>query len=55
MPDNPKDSNSLDRIRGQIERVTFTSEETGYTVAKVRVYGRPDLVTVVGNITSPTF
>ncbi len=54
MPDNPKDSNSLDRIRGQIERVTFTSEETGYTVAKVRVYGRPDLVTVVGNIANPT-
>ena len=41
-------------LTGQIERVTFTSEETGYTVARVKVYGQRDLVTVVGNIMSPT-
>jgi exodeoxyribonuclease V alpha subunit len=40
-------------LTGQIERVTFTSEETGYTVARVKVYGQRDLVTVVGNIMSP--
>ena len=36
----------LEQLQGQIERVTFTNEETGYTVAKVRVYGRRELVTV---------
>ncbi len=41
-------------LTGQIERVTYTSEETGYTVARVKVYGQRDLVTVVGNIMSPT-
>jgi exodeoxyribonuclease V alpha subunit len=40
-------------LTGQIERVTYTSEETGYTVARVKVYGQRDLVTVVGNIMSP--
>ena len=41
-------------LTGQIERVTFTSEETGYTVARVKVYGQHGYVTVVGNIMSPT-
>ncbi len=43
----------LEFLQGQIERVTFTNEENSYTVAKVRVRGRRNLVTVVGNITSP--
>ena len=41
------------KLTGQIERVTYTSEETGYTVARVKVYGQRDLVTVVGNIMTP--
>ena len=41
-------------LTGQIERVTYWSQETTYTVARVRVRGRRDLVTVVGNIMSPT-
>lgn len=45
---------SLASIRGQIERVTFSNEENGYTVAKVKVYGRSDLVTVIGNMANPT-
>jgi exodeoxyribonuclease V alpha subunit len=44
----------LTNLQGQIERITYTNEENGYTVAKVKVYGRNDLVTVVGNILSPT-
>jgi len=47
-------SQQLEQLQGQIERVTFTNEETGYTVVKVRVYGRRDLVTVIGNIVNPT-
>ena len=50
MPENT----SLQRLSGQIERVTYTNSENGYTIAKVKVYGRRDLVTVVGNIVDPT-
>jgi len=40
-------------LQGQIERITYTNEENGFTIAKVKVYGRGDLVTVVGNLMSP--
>jgi exodeoxyribonuclease V alpha subunit len=43
----------LTNLQGQIERITYTNEETGYTIAKIRVYGRRDLVTVVGNFMAP--
>ena len=39
-------------IKGQIERITFYNEENGYTIAKMKAGGRPDLVTVVGNLLS---
>ena len=45
---------SLADLHGQIERITFTSEETGYTVAKIKVYGRHELVTIIGNMVNPT-
>ena len=41
-------------LQGQIERITYTNEENGFTIAKVKVYGRRDLVTVVGNLLAPT-
>jgi len=41
-------------LEGQIERITYTNEENGFTIAKLKVYGRPDLVTVVGNLIAPT-
>jgi len=41
-------------LQGQIERVTYTNGENGYTVARVRVHGRRDLVTVIGNMVNPT-
>ncbi len=41
------------RISGQIEHITFTNEETGFTIAKVRVAGRGESVTVVGNLLAP--
>ena len=43
----------LEHLQGQLERVTYANEENSYTVAKVKVKGRRDLVTVVGNIASP--
>jgi hypothetical protein len=41
-------------LRGQIERVTYVNEEDNYSVLKVKVYGRRELVTVIGNIINPT-
>lgn len=40
-------------LQGQIERITYTNEENGFTIAKVKVPGRQDLVRVVGNLTAP--
>ncbi|GAF88738.1 unnamed protein product, partial [marine sediment metagenome] len=43
----------LTDLSGQIERITFTNEENGFTIAKVKVQGKRDLVTVVGSLMSP--
>ncbi len=32
-------TNNLTDLQGQIERVTYTNDENGYTVAKVKVRG----------------
>ncbi len=40
-------------LRGQIERITYTNDETGYTIAKVKVQGQQEPVTVVGNLIAP--
>ena len=39
----------LSKLRGQIERITFANEENGFTIAKMKVKGEKELVTVVGN------
>ena len=44
---------NLAELRGQIERITYTSEENGFTIARVKVAGRKGLVTVVGHIVNP--
>ncbi|MBU4258284.1 MAG: ATP-dependent RecD-like DNA helicase, partial [Proteobacteria bacterium] len=43
----------LNNLTGQIERITYSNEENGFTIAKVKVSGRKGLVTVVGNFMSP--
>ncbi|RJP82739.1 MAG: ATP-dependent RecD-like DNA helicase [Desulfobacteraceae bacterium] len=43
----------LTDLKGQIERLTYYNEETGYTIAQVKVTGQSDLVTIVGNLISP--
>ena len=40
-------------LSGQVERITYTNEENGYTIAKVKVKGHRGLVTVVGYLMSP--
>ena len=44
----------LAELSGQIERITYTNEENGFTIAKVKAQGRRDLVTVVGTIMAAT-
>ncbi len=46
--DNPSE------LHGQIERITFRSEETGFTIARLTIAGRKALVTIVGHIANPT-
>lgn len=41
-------------IQGTVERITFANEENGYSVLKVKVPGRKDLVSVTGNFVSVT-
>lgn len=44
----------VERIQGVVERITFTNEENGYSVLRVKVPGRRDLVNVTGNFLSVT-
>jgi len=46
--------NMLIDLEGQIERITYSNEENGFTIAKIKVHGHLELVTVVGNLLSPT-
>jgi len=39
---------SLSKIRGQIERITFANEENAFTIARMKVQGERELVTIVG-------
>ncbi|MBZ0156207.1 MAG: ATP-dependent RecD-like DNA helicase [Alphaproteobacteria bacterium] len=39
-------------IQGQVERITYTNGENGYTIAKIRTKGHRDLVTIAGNLSS---
>jgi exodeoxyribonuclease V alpha subunit len=48
------DNDSQTELEGQIERITYFSEETGFTVARLKVQGSSDPVTVVGSLIAPT-
>ena len=55
----PRHPNSIltpspEDLTGQIERITYVNEESGYTVAKVMVSGSQEPVTVVGNLLALT-
>jgi len=53
-PSSEENSSPLVSLSGIIERITYRDEEGGYTVARVKVKGRQDLVTVVGYLMAPT-
>lgn len=43
----------MTEIEGQIERITFENPDNGYTIARVRVPGELEPVTVLGNLIHP--
>ncbi len=43
----------LSELQGQVERVTYSSEESGFTIARVKVAGHRQLVTIVGTLLAP--
>ena len=44
----------IEYLQGIVERVTYYAEESGYTVARLKVASASDLVTIVGNFPSIT-
>ena len=42
----------LSDLQGVVERLTYHSEESGYTVARVKVPRERDLITIVGRFAS---
>ena len=42
--------NDLEQLRGEVERLVYSSEESGFTICRLVVPGRGDLVTVAGNM-----
>lgn len=47
-PGGKDNSVSDSKIRGQLERVTYSNEANGYSVYRISVAGSPDLITAVG-------
>ncbi len=41
-------------LEGMLERITYHDQESGYTVAQLKVRGKADLVTVVGHMAQAT-
>ncbi|MCP4671562.1 MAG: ATP-dependent RecD-like DNA helicase, partial [Desulfobacula sp.] len=41
------------QLKGHIERVTFSSEETGFSICKLKVKDQRKLVAIVGNMVNP--
>jgi len=44
---------NTEKLRGQIERITFVSEEDGFTIVKIRVAGKKEPITALGHLMSP--
>ena len=42
--------NDLEQLRGEVERLVYSSEESGFTICRLVVPGRRDLVTVAGTM-----
>ncbi len=40
----------VEKLQGEVERLVYSGDETGYTVCRLRAPGQEDLVTVVGSL-----
>ncbi len=40
----------MEYLRGVTERITYSNDDTGFSVIKIKVKGYADLVTVVGSM-----
>ena len=40
----------IEKLRGEVERLVYSADETGYTVCRLNVPGEHELVTVVGSL-----
>jgi exodeoxyribonuclease V alpha subunit len=38
-----------EQLQGVVERLTYHSQESGYTIARLKVFGKQELLTIVGN------
>ena len=43
-------TNDLEQLRGEVERLVYSSDESGFTICRLVVPGRADLVTVAGTM-----
>ena len=43
----------LTTLQGEVERITYASEDHTFVIAKLRIKGRKDLITIVGNVLVP--
>ena len=43
----------MEELKGQIEQILFHNKDTAYTIAKIKVRGRPGTSTAIGNIVNP--
>ena len=39
-------------LEGHVERITYSDQESHFTIAKLKVKGQRELVTVIGNLMS---
>ena len=53
MTQNNAADTHTERVSGTVERVTFHSEESGFSVLRLKVQGQREPVTVVGTVASP--
>lgn len=45
-----KVANFPEQLQGEVERLVYSGDETGYTVCRLKIPGQEELVTVVGNL-----
>ena len=45
-----QNKHQFEKLQGEVERLVYSADETGFTICRLRVPGQHDLVTVVGSL-----